>query len=81
MWCDVGKQPSSWENPLEKEKPGCAGRMQGLIAGHVSYSKRGHNLSCHTWLESLRSRITSTSGITQFEVHLPDENIKMARLV
>jgi len=35
-------------------KPGCAGRMQGLIAGHVSQGKRGHNLSCHTWLESLR---------------------------
>jgi len=62
-------------------KSGCAGRMQGLIAGHVSLGKRGHNLSCHTWLEILRSPLTTPSGITQFGVHFPDENIKMARLV
>ena len=62
-------------------KPGCAGRMQGLIAGHVSEGKRGHNLSFHTWLEILRSPIIAPSGITQFGVHVPNENFRMARLV
>ena len=61
-------------------KPGCAGRMLGLIAGHVSQGKHGHNLSWHTWLEILRSLLTLPSGITQFRVHFPDENIKMVRL-
>jgi len=51
------------------------------IGGHVSHVKRGHKLDFHIWLELSGSILTPPSGITQFGVHLPDENINMAGLV
>ena len=58
-----------------------ASSFQAIIGGHVSHVKRGHKLVCHIWLESSRSLLTPSSGITQFGVRLLNEKIKISELV
>ena len=52
--------------------------LQALFGRHLSHVKCGHDLDCHTWLESSGCLLTPPGGITRFDDHFP---IKMPRIL
>lgn len=71
----LGRKPPQLDNQVLR----CP--FLAAFGGHVSHTRRGDNLDFHIWMETLGSLLTPSSGITQFGINLPSENIKMARLV